>query len=153
MTGAFVFPNRGEMTQTRPCKTEQVSGIEFPLSVVQSPFCFQNIFLKIFYLCIFRQRGRERERETSMCGCLSNALSWDLAHNPGMCRDWELNLRPFGSQAGAQSTEPYQPGCKTFLSPPNETLSPLNSYCFRSQPLASTNLLPVSVDLTILDTS
>ena len=35
----------------------------------------------------------------------------DLTHNPGMCPDWELNsLEPFGSQTGAQSTEPHQPG-------------------------------------------
>ena len=34
----------------------------------------------------------------------------DLAHNPGMCRDCEWNRQPFGSQAGAQFTEPHQPG-------------------------------------------
>ena len=34
----------------------------------------------------------------------------DLAHNPGMCPDWELNPRPFGLQASTQSTEPHQPG-------------------------------------------
>ena len=34
----------------------------------------------------------------------------DLAHNPGMCPDWKMNWRPFGSQAGTQSTEPHQPG-------------------------------------------
>ena len=34
----------------------------------------------------------------------------DLAHNAGMCPEWELNRRPFGSQTGAQSTEPPQPG-------------------------------------------
>ena len=34
----------------------------------------------------------------------------DLAHNPDMCPDWESNQWPFGSQAGAQSTEPHQPG-------------------------------------------
>ena len=34
----------------------------------------------------------------------------DLAHNPGMCPDWESNQQPFGSQSGAQSTEPHQPG-------------------------------------------
>ena len=40
----------------------------------------------------------------------------DLAHNPGMCPDWGLNQRPFGSQAYAQSTEPHQPGlCLYFL--------------------------------------
>ena len=33
----------------------------------------------------------------------------DLAHNPGMCPDWESN-QGFGSQAGAQSTKPRQPG-------------------------------------------
>ena len=34
----------------------------------------------------------------------------DLAHNPGMCSDWESNWRSFGSQAGTQPTEPHQPG-------------------------------------------
>ena len=40
----------------------------------------------------------------------------DLAYNPGMCPDWELNQQLFGSQASAQTTEPHQPGleCKTF---------------------------------------
>ena len=33
----------------------------------------------------------------------------DLAHNPAMCPNWESNQRPFGSWAGAQSTEPHQP--------------------------------------------
>ena len=33
----------------------------------------------------------------------------DLAHNPGMCPDWELNQRPFGLQACAQSTELHHP--------------------------------------------
>ena len=34
----------------------------------------------------------------------------DLAYNPGTCPDWELNQRPFGSQARTQSTESHQPG-------------------------------------------
>ena len=34
----------------------------------------------------------------------------DLAHNPGMCPDWVLNRRPFGSQASTQSSELHQPG-------------------------------------------
>ena len=34
----------------------------------------------------------------------------DLACNPGMCPDLELNRWPSGSQAGAQSTEPDHPG-------------------------------------------
>ena len=33
----------------------------------------------------------------------------ELAHNPGMCPDQELNQRPFNLQAGTQSTEPHQP--------------------------------------------
>ena len=36
--------------------------------------------------------------------------SRDLARNPGMCPDWELNWQSFGSQASTQSTEPHQPG-------------------------------------------
>ena len=34
----------------------------------------------------------------------------DLAHNPSMCSDWELNQQPFASQAGTQSTEPHSQG-------------------------------------------
>ena len=47
-----------------------------------------------------------------MCGCLSHAPYWgpDVAHNPGMCPDWESNRQPLGSQASTQSTEPHQPG-------------------------------------------
>ena len=37
-------------------------------------------------------------------------LTGDLASNPGMCPDWELNQQTFGSWAGTQSTEPHQPG-------------------------------------------
>ena len=42
-------------------------------------------------------------------------LSENLAHNPGMCPEGESNWLPFGSQSGAQSTEPRQPGLKIFL--------------------------------------
>ena len=38
-----------------------------------------------------------------------------LACHPGMCPDWELNQQPFGSQAGAPSTEPHQPGPDPFF--------------------------------------
>ena len=37
----------------------------------------------------------------------------DLACNPGVCPDWELNWWPLASQAGIQSTEPHQPGLRT----------------------------------------
>ena len=59
--------------------------------------------------------GREKEWETSVCGCLSCALPGDLAGNPDMCPDWELNQRPFRSQADTQSTEPHQPGHKNLF--------------------------------------
>ena len=53
--------------------------------------------------------GRKR-RETSICGVSHPPLTGDMTHNPGMCPDWELNQRLFGSQAGTWSTEPHQPG-------------------------------------------
>ena len=43
------------------------------------------------------------------------APAGDLAHNPGMCPDWELNQQPFGSQAGAQPTESHQPALIVLL--------------------------------------
>ena len=70
-------------------------------------------------LFIFRERGREqkeRERNISVSSdvWLSLAcppLTGDLAHNPGVCPDWDSNRQPF-SQASTQSTEPPQPGLK-----------------------------------------
>ena len=72
-------------------------------------------FFKIFKTYFWREGKGRRKRggETSMCGCLIAShvpLTGDLARNPGMCPDWELNQRPFGSQASTQSTELYQPG-------------------------------------------
>ena len=69
--------------------------------------------LKIcIYLFIFRERREgEREGEKHQCmGASHMPPTGDLAHNPGMCPDWESNQWPFGSQASAQSTEPHQPG-------------------------------------------
>ena len=45
-----------------------------------------------------------------MCGCLSHSPTGNLAHNPGMYPDGELNHQLFGSQVSTQSTEPHQPG-------------------------------------------
>ena len=52
---------------------------------------FKNLFI---YLFLESGEGRERGRETLVCGCLLHALYWgpDLAHNPGMYPDWELEL-------------------------------------------------------------
>ena len=71
-----------------------------------------------FYLFTFRQRGGqgEREREKYQCVVASRmSPTGDLAHNPGMCPDWELNQWPFGSQVVAQSIEWCQPGLFLFL--------------------------------------
>ena len=70
-------------------------------------------FLKILF--IFREREGEREGEKHQC-VLASCMppTGDLAHTPGMYPDWESNRRPFGLQAGAQSTEPPQPGPSHF---------------------------------------
>ena len=62
--------------------------------------------------------GREGERERERHKCVAASFmspTGDLAHNPGMCPDWELNQWPFDSQSGAQSTEPQQPWPKHFI--------------------------------------
>ena len=75
-------------------------------------YAISIFFLKILYSFIFWEKGREGERgrEASMCGYLLRDPYWGLACNPGMCLDWESNRWPFSAQAGAQSTEPHQPG-------------------------------------------
>ena len=78
---------------------------------------FEYLFKKIFYLFIFREKGREGEREGEkhQCVVVSHAPpTGDPSHNLDMCPDWELNHRPFGSQAGTQSTEPHQPGLNIY---------------------------------------
>ena len=53
----------------------------------------ENVF-KRFYLFICRERGREGEREGEKHQCLVASCmppTGDLAHNPGICPDWELN--------------------------------------------------------------
>ena len=63
---------------------------------------------KRFYLFIFRERGRDGEREEEKHQCVVSSHTpptGDLAHTPGMCPDWGSNQRPFGLQASNQSTE------------------------------------------------
>ena len=63
-------------------------------------------------MTIFRERRTEEESEGeknwSVASCTPPTR--DLARNPGMCPNRELNWWLFGSQAGTQSTEPHQPG-------------------------------------------
>ena len=51
------------------------------------------LFKKSFYLFIFREGkgGRNRGRDVNVWLPLQRPPTGDLAHNPGMCLDWELN--------------------------------------------------------------
>ena len=63
------------------------------------------LLIKIF-IYLFLERGREREWEGEKHPCVvaSHASpTADLAHNAGMCPEWELNQWPFGSQASQHS--------------------------------------------------
>ena len=76
---------------------------------------FTKTFKKTFFKIYFQTQGkggkkREREREALMCGCLSQAPYWGLRPNLGVCPNWKLNQRPFGSQASTEFTELHQPG-------------------------------------------
>ena len=75
-----------------------------------------TFFFKIYF--IFREREREGEREGEKHQCVvasHEPPTGDLACNPGMCPDWESNQQHSGLQAGAQLTEPHQPGEATTL--------------------------------------
>ena len=62
-------------------------------------FIFYFIFFKILFIYLFLERGEERENERDRNICvwlaLTNSAPGDLAHNPGMCPDWESNQWPF----------------------------------------------------------
>ena len=80
-------------------------------SCLVSNITFSTSFFKDLF--IFRERrgegGREGEKHQYVFASRAPPTR-NLARNPGMCPDWELNLWPSGSQASAQSTEPHQPG-------------------------------------------
>ena len=62
-------------------------------------YSFPFIFFSLLF--IFREKGREGEREERKHQCVVAshvALTGDLVCNPGMCPDWELNQQSFGSQ-------------------------------------------------------
>ena len=74
-----------------------------------------NIFIYFFkdFIYLFsrerRKKGeREGEKHWSVASCMPP--TGDLAGNPGMFPDWELNWQPLGLQASAQSNEPHQAG-------------------------------------------
>ena len=65
-------------------------------------------FSDFIYLFLEGGRDGEREGEKNQYVVASHAPpTGDLAHNPGMCPDWELNQWLFGLQSSAQSIEPH----------------------------------------------
>ena len=89
-----------------PCEI----SIPFPYLLVLG-FSSSNMILR-FYLFIFRESGREGEREEKhQCVVASQVPpTGDLVCNPGMRPYWESNRQLFGYQACTQSTELHQPG-------------------------------------------
>ena len=73
------------------CEFLDVYGLISKLWEIPSVLYIFLEFLKKIYLFLERGEGRKKERETSVCGCLSAPPTGDLACNPGMCPDWELN--------------------------------------------------------------
>ena len=76
----------------------------------------------LIYLLLERGERREKERERNINVGEIRVLAashlpptGNLACSPGVCPDWELNQQPFGSQAGIQSPEPYQPGLRYII--------------------------------------
>ena len=81
--------------------------INIYINVVHMTLFFKKI------LFIFREMGKEREREGQKHQCVIVSFApptGRLAHNPGMCPAWESNWQPFSLQASAQYTEPHQSG-------------------------------------------
>ena len=65
------------------------------------------LFFKILF--IFRERGRKGESKGEKHQCVVASCmpsTRNLARNPGVHPDRELNQQLFGSQAGTQSTGP-----------------------------------------------
>ena len=82
-------------------------------------FMFERLFnFCNVYLFLERGEGREKERERNIdvwekhpSFASHTSPNWGPGLQPRLVRpDWELNQLPLGSQASAQSTEPYQPG-------------------------------------------
>ena len=90
-------------------------------------FLFFIIFKRLvnfegFIYFIFRQRGREGEREGEKPQCVAASCAvpptGDLACNPGMCPDWELTHNPLVRRLALNPLSYPSQGCKpTFVAP------------------------------------
>ena len=76
-----------------------VVSLFFPVLDTWASSGFLYTFKKDFiYLFLGRGEGREKEGEKHQCVVASHTPpTRDLAHNPGMCPDWESNRQLFGS--------------------------------------------------------
>ena len=99
-------------------------------------FLFSPFFVifKKDFIYSFIERGREGKGEKHQCVVASCVpRTGDLARSPGTCPDWESYWRPFGSQAGTQSTELNQPGLLIFFNPHQRTCLLISERRKRSQ--------------------
>ena len=131
-------PSSPPLPQTVPhhCSCRWVMCIgslatSFPILYFTSPWLFCNYLIVLLKntLFIYFQREGKREREGNINVWLPFTCppppTGDLAWNPGMCPDQELNWRAFDSKSGTQSTVPHQPGPEcTSYSPHLFTHSP-----------------------------
>ena len=79
-------------------------------------FVFTYLFKYFVYLIFLETGERGSQGEKHQCVVASRAPPTGyLAHNPGMCPDWELNQQPVGSQVGTIFTEPHQPGQNMYI--------------------------------------
>ena len=80
----------------------------FSLHKVKAPFRCPWEIINVLFSCnpftfFFKKNPyfREREGETPKCMRDHTSPTGDLACNPGMCPDWELNQQPFGHRRAA----------------------------------------------------
>ena len=58
---------------------------------------WKSVVLKILFIYFYTEGKGGRKRGKHQCVIDSHAApAGDLAHNPGMCPEWELNHQPFG---------------------------------------------------------
>ena len=71
-----------------------------------------TIFFKGYYICIFREKGREgeRDREKHPSVASHTCPTEDRTHNLGMGPDQELNQQLFTLWDNSQPTESHWPG-------------------------------------------
>ena len=108
----IIIPSSGSLTQWLINLVIKWPGYLFPTwGNSDGPSYLFKIFWKILFT--FRECRREEEREGEKHQCVVTSdtpITGDLARNPGIWPEWELNQWPFGSWAGTQCTEPHQSG-------------------------------------------